>query len=112
MGIKNKKNRVNELEFRGRLEDCVLLVKHPLNETIHPWWPAGMFHVGIDYLDEDGNTTGTCKSLFEFVSNRLEYSLYHDGECLLMGVGHIDEFPDCPVSLFKNYCTVDWRCWS
>ena len=112
MGIKNKKNRVNELEFRGRLEDCVLLVKHPLNETIHPWWPAGMFYVGIDYFDEEGNTTGACKSLFEFVSNCLDTILYHDGECLLMGVGHIDEFPDCPVSLFKNYCTVDWRCWS
>ena len=101
-------NRTNELEINvNELDYCVLIVKHPLAETLHPWWPAGMFHVGIPAFDKDGLPVGVCNSLYEFVSNRLEYSLFHNGECLLMGVGHIDDFPDCPVALFKNYGSIE-----
>ncbi len=104
------------VEFNGRLEDCVLLVKHPYVDSIHPWYANGAF---IEFIaergeaplgDERGRTVGYTRSLLRYVSNYFENLLFHEGECLLMGVAHIDEFTTPPpTKLFQNITTMeDW----
>ena len=96
------------IEFQGHLEDCVLLVKHPLNDTIHPWWAYGKFvnimtsTKGVPLFNEDGEE-GYTHSLLEFVTNRFENHLWYEGECLLMGVAHLDSFDETPpIELFRS----------
>ena len=109
------------IQFEGRLEDCVLLVKHPLADTMHAWWPYAKFVQMCNHplhgkdgaaplCNEDGLLIGHTHSLLKFVSNHLEQSLWHEGECLLMGVAHIDSFGGlAPVELFTSFpISEDW----
>jgi hypothetical protein len=111
------------MAFEGRLEECVLLVKHPLNETIHPWWAYGAFleldaemgpefSEGAPLHDEKGKLTGYTHSLLKFVSNVFENVLWHNGDCLLIGVCGMFDFPsgtDIPTELFQTIpSTEDW----
>ena len=90
------------IEFQGKLEDCVLLVKHPLNESIHSWYPHGKFTEWLwtdgkaPLYGEDGQTTGYTSNLLSYVSSVFENLLHYQGESLLMGVAHIDTYPTFP----------------
>ena len=104
------------VEFNGRLEDCVLLVKHPYVDSIHPWYANGAFKKFLSergqapLTNERGRTVGHTRSLLRYVSNYFENLLFHEGECLLMGVAHIDEYTTPPpIQLFQNITTrEDW----
>ena len=69
--------------FEGELEKCVLLVKHPMKDTIHPWWAYGRFNTllslnpeGVPLQDERGHVTGHTTSLLKYVSNQYEHFLF------------------------------------
>ena len=100
------------VEFEGRLEDCVLLVKHPLNETIHPWYAHGKFKQWVDnygeapLCGEDGQVIGYTSSLLRYVSNVFENLLWHEGDCLLMGVADVNYYSGlAPIELFNTIPT-------
>ena len=102
------------VEFEGKLEDCVLLVKHPHNETIHPWYAYGKFKQHVDnqgnapLCGEDGQTIGSTSSLISFVSNVFENLLWHEGDCLLMGVADVNNYSvQPPVELFQTITTME-----
>mgnify|MGYP003682216675 CR=1 FL=1 len=102
------------VEFEGRLEDCVLLVKHPLNETIHPWYAYGKFKQWIDRRGEaplcgkDGQEIGRTSALISYVSNVFENLLWYEGDCLLMGVTDVNNYTvQPPVELFQTITTMD-----
>ena len=104
------------IQFEGELEKCVLLVKHPMKDTIHPWWPYGRFlslldihPEGAPLEDERGNIIGYTNSLLKYVDNQYENFLFDKGQCLLMGVAHLDNFGDTvpPTMLFKTIPTKE-----
>lgn len=102
------------VEFEGRLEDCVLLVKHPLNETIHPWHAYAKFKQWIDnegrapvYGDE-GEVLYHTSSLISYVSGVFENLLWYQGDCLLMGVADVNDYTvQPPVELFHTITTME-----
>jgi hypothetical protein len=102
------------IEFEGRLEDCVLLVKHPLNETIHSWYAYGKFKQWVDNQGQaplcggEGEVIGHTSSLISFVSNVFENLLWHEGDCLLMGVADVNDYSvQPPIELFKTIPTTE-----
>jgi len=108
------KENTTIVEFEGRLEDCVLLVKHPLNETIHSWYAYGKFKQLVNnrgqapLCGEDGQVIGHTSSLISYVSNVFENLLWHEGDCLLMGVADVNDYTvKPPVELFKTITTME-----
>ena len=97
------------IEFQGKLEDCVLLVKHPLNESIHSWYAYGKFAEWLELegqaplYDEDGQIIGHTSNLLYYVSSVYENLLHYEGESLLVGVADIDTYSvRPPTDLFTS----------
>jgi hypothetical protein len=104
MIILSKRRDNFELELN---EETVILHLCPRRKTVHVWdvcesftqWNLGQAPV----YDSGKSIIGYTKSYREYVVSICKFLLHHQGESLLIGFGHKEDFPNRSTELFQSY---------
>tara|TARA_B100001250_G_C19745640_1_gene765163 strand:+ start:765 stop:1127 length:363 start_codon:yes stop_codon:yes gene_type:complete len=106
----SKRKNNFELELN---EECIIIHLCPNRNSIHAWavfasfaqWKRG----NAPLYDGDKSIVGYTDSYPEYVISICKNLLQHDGKSLLIGFGHLDDFPNASTELFRSFgiCPID-----
>ena len=102
--VMSKRKNNFELELN---EECIIIHLCPNRNSIHAWdvfasfaqWKTG----NAPLYDEEKSIVGYTDSFREYVISICKNLLHHEGESLLIGFGHVDDFPNASTELFRSY---------
>jgi hypothetical protein len=104
-------NDKNNLEFE-LCQTTVIIHQCPNRNTIHAWDPFGSFsqwEVGQAPLYDSMNyIVGYTSDFVEYFISIWKHQLHHDDKSLLIGTGHITDFPNASTELFcsRGICPI------